>query len=208
MEKNLVLIDSHPLVHYGLESLCNEHGYRLVKGYGERDDRYTIILRHKPEFIIIDIHQPSVQGAEFLHVANTLGIKDKVIVFTEYDHTHYQKECLSAGINAYIPKYLDSSEIIRAMAALKKGERYYPVLGKKQSTKQIVDFDSFIKSSLTRREQLVLKKLSAGYSNKEISNELHLSTKTISTYKNNLLEKLGADSLIHAVDIARLHAVP
>ncbi|AZD30807.1 response regulator transcription factor [Pseudomonas chlororaphis] len=208
MENKIVLIDRHPLVFLGLDKICKEHGYQLVNGYRESEDIYLVILRHQPSFIIIDITQPLASGAEFFHVASTLNLKSRIIVFSEYDNMHYQRECLALGISAYVPKTLDPREIINAMAAMKRGEKYYPQLGRAQTSFQIDDFDSFIKDSLTEREQLVLKKLSAGYSNKEISDQLQLSSKTVSTHKKSLFKKLSANSLIQAVDIARLHAIP
>ncbi|WP_073523155.1 response regulator transcription factor [Pseudomonas fluorescens] len=208
MEKKVVLIDRHPLVYIGLEKVLKEHGYHLINGYSKGEDIYTVILQNQPSFIIIDTTQSLICGAEFLHVASTLNIKDKIIVFSEYDNVHYQRECLASGISAYIPKHLDSLEIISAMASMERGEKYYPALGRAQISIQIDDFDRFIKDSLTEREQLILKKLSAGYSNKEISDQLHLSSKTVSTHKKSLFKKLCTDNLVQAVDIARLHALP
>lgn len=208
MKKKVVLIDRHPLIYVGLEKILREHGYQLINGYSKGEDIYTVILQNQPSFIIIDITQPLICAAEFLRVASTLNIKAKIIVFSEYENVHNQRECLASGINAYIPKRLDSREIINAMAALERGEKYYPALGRAQISVQIDDFDSFIKDNLTEREQLILKKLSAGYSNKEISGQLHLSNKTVSTHKKSLFKKLCTDSLVQAVDIARLHALP
>lgn len=208
MKKKVILIDRHPLIYVGLEKILREHGYQLINGYSKGEDIYTVILQNQPSFIIIDITQPLICAAEFLRVASTLNIKAKIIVFSEYENVHNQRECLVSGINAYIPKRLDSREIINAMAALERGEKYYPALGRAQISVQIDDFDSFIKDNLTEREQLILKKLSAGYSNKEISGQLHLSNKTVSTHKKSLFKKLCTDSLVQAVDIARLHALP
>jgi two-component system response regulator EvgA len=208
MKKKVILIDRHPLIYVGLEKILREHGYQLINGYSKGEDIYTVILQNQPSFIIIDITQPLICAAEFLRVASTLNIKAKIIVFSEYENVHNQRECLASGINAYIPKRLDSREIINAMAALERGEKYYPALGRAQISVQIDDFDSFIKDNLTEREQLILKKLSAGYSNKEISGQLHLSNKTVSTHKKSLFKKLCTDSLVQAVDIARLHALP
>ncbi|MGH8451476.1 LuxR C-terminal-related transcriptional regulator [Pseudomonas sp.] len=208
MKKKVILIDRHPLIYVGLEKILKEHGYQLINGYSKGEDIYTVILQNQPSFIIIDITQPLICAAEFLRVASTLNIKAKIIVFSEYENVHNQRECLASGINAYIPKRLDSREIINAMAALERGEKYYPALGRAQISVQIDDFDSFIKDNLTEREQLILKKLSAGYSNKEISGQLHLSNKTVSTHKKSLFKKLCTDSLVQAVDIARLHALP
>jgi DNA-binding NarL/FixJ family response regulator len=160
MKKKVILIDRHPLIYVGLEKILKEHGYQLINGYSKGEDIYTVILQNQPSFIIIDITQPLICAAEFLRVASTLNIKAKIIVFSEYENVHNQRECLASGINAYIPKRLDSREIINAMA------------------------------------------------NKEISGQLHLSNKTVSTHKKSLFKKLCTDSLVQAVDIARLHALP
>ncbi|NWA63444.1 response regulator transcription factor [Pantoea sp. B9002] len=208
MQKNIVLVDKHPLIYQGIRRLCHYHGYHLIDAYGQSGDIYDTIIRTQPKFIIMDIHRVDMNSAEISRVLDTLQLISRTIVFTEHDNLFYQRECLLLGIKAYIPKKLEPDEIINAMHAMNQGLIYYPTLNMRCKLRGIKKFDKYIVDNLTEREQVVLKKLSAGMSNKEISVDLNLSDKTISTYKQRLLEKLGARSLIEAVDIARMHEIP
>ncbi|UVC31714.1 response regulator transcription factor [Pantoea sp. SOD02] len=208
MQKNIVLVDKHPLVFQGIRRLCREYGYHVIDAYSEGNDIYKTIIEARPEFIILDIHRIDMKSAEIAKVLSTMNLISRTIVFSEYDNLFYQRECIYLGIRAYISKTLEIDNVIQAMHALNAGSIYYPTLKTRSSTQGIKNFDRYILDNLTDREQLVLKKLSAGMSNKEISIDLNLSNKTISTYKQRLLEKLGARSLIEAVDIARMHEIP
>lgn len=208
MQKNIVLIDKHPMVFQGIRRLCREYGYHVIDAYSENKDIYKTIIESRPEFIILDIHRIDMKSAEIAKVLGTMNLISRTIVFSEYDNIFYQRECIYLGIRAYITKSLDPDAIIHAMHALNAGSIYYPTLKTRSHTQGIKKFDKYILDNLTEREQLVLKKLSAGMSNKEISIDLNLSNKTISTYKQRLLDKLGARSLIEAVDIARMHEIP
>lgn len=208
MQKNIVLVDKHPLVFQGIRRLCREYGYHVIDAYSEGNDIYKTIIEARPEFIILDIHRIDMKSAEIAKVLSTMNLISRTIVFSEYDNLFYQRECIYLGIRAYISKTLEIETIIQAMHALNAGSIYYPTLKTRSNTQGIKKFDKYIVDNLTDREQLVLKKLSAGMSNKEISIDLNLSNKTISTYKQRLLDKLGARSLIEAVDIARMHEIP
>lgn len=208
MQKNIVLIDKHPMIFQGIRRLCREYGYHVIDAFSEGNDIYKTIIEARPEFIILDIHRIDMKSAEITRVLGTMNLISRTIVLSEYDNIFYQRECIYLGIRAYISKTLEIDNVIQAMHALNAGSIYYPTLKTRSSTQGIKKFDKYILDNLTDREQLVLKKLSAGMSNKEISIDLNLSNKTISTYKQRLLEKLGARSLIEAVDIARMHEIP
>lgn len=207
MRKKILLIDDHPLVSFGFRELFNDHDYTFIDACEQEDEIYDLILHEAPDYIIMDIYQQCSQKMNIPRVLNTLGNKDKIIIFTESDSIFYQKECMELGISAYLTKNMEPEAVLQAITALDKGEKYYPALAKRRKMGEVKKFDKYMVNSLTNRELLVLQMFSAGHSIKQISLILNLSNKTISTYKQRLLEKLGAKSVVEAVDIARLHEV-
>lgn len=205
MRKKILLIDDHPLVAYGIRELFNDHDCTFIDACKQENEIFDLILHEAPDYIIMDIYQQCYQQMGIARVLTTLGKNHKVIVFTESDSIFYQKECLALGISAYLTKNMEPEAILQAMSALDDGKKYYPALAKRREMGEVKRFDNYMVNSLTNRELVVLQMLSAGHSNKQISLILNLSNKTISTYKQRLLEKLGAKSVVEAVDIARLH---
>lgn len=207
MQKNIVLIDSHPLVYYGMLPLCQNRGYNLIDACSKSTDVYQTLIQENPDYVIIDMHRMDMKCAEIARMIQAMEFMSRTIVLSQYDNLYYQNECMSMGINAYIPKTQEPETIFLAINAIDNGLTYYPALKRKKTFIDIDKFDKYITGSLTTREQEVLQKLSSGMSNKEISIELKRSSKTISTHKQRMLDKLGAKSLIEAIDIARKHEI-
>lgn len=205
MPKKIVLIDKHPMVFYGLQKLFEEYGYSLINAYAEDADIYKVILQTNPEFIILDVHRLDMGSAEIVRVIQNIRMISRTIVLSEYDNLHYQNECMSWGIRAYISKEQEVESLIYAMRAIKNGLTYYPLLNQKRKSRGARSYNYCIGKALSEREQSVLMMLSSGLSNKEISEVLKISIKTVSTHKQRMLEKLGANSLLEAMEIIQLH---
>lgn len=207
MPKKILIIDSHPLIVAGLEFILQNNGDEVIKTSDECDNIFQLIHKTSPDIIIIDIYQSSCKYQEMSHLMKARRLNCSVVVFSEFRNLFFQKECYDMGVSAYVPKSADIMELMLAIVAVRKGKRYYSSLHSQLMPKPIKEFDGFIKSVLTFREQEVLKQLSAGYSVKEISGYFNLSIKTISTHKMTLIKKLGCRNLTHAINVAYFHEV-
>lgn len=207
MNNNILLIDLHPLVHVGLSSAFTKKGKQLIWNNGRSEDIFKFISTLQPYMIIIDIYQSHYIFRKMFHMLESLAINCKVIVFSEENNLLFQKECYDIGVNAYISKSAEVSELLKAIDVLDYEDRYFPSLNTKLMPRKINNFDNYINRRLSAREQDVLKNLSAGYSVKEISSLLELNIKTVSTHKINLIKKLGCQNLVHALNVARFHEV-
>ena len=109
---------------------------------------------------------------------------------------------MRAGALAYVAKTNDLSQLHKAIHALMAGYTYFAQLASaamdalQQSEKQMID-------KLSNRELTILQYLARGTSNKAIAEAMHLSHKTVSTYKTRLIDKLGLQAAVHIRDFAK-----
>src|SRR5690606_4267725 len=109
---------------------------------------------------------------------------------------HWTTSVLQAGANGYISKTCEPSELIEAIREVARGGTYLPA-GMIQS---LLDAQRKAQPELSRREKEVLTHIAAGLSNTQIARKLHISEKTVSTHKVNLMEKLA---ITNASDLIR-----
>jgi two-component system response regulator EvgA len=124
-----------------------------------------------------------------------------VLVFTSLDPLFFQERCMRSGALAYVSKTNDLGQLHKAIHALMAGYTYFARLPSlsldalQQSEKQMID-------KLSNRELTILQYLARGTANKAIAEAMHLSHKTVSTYKTRLILKLGVQSAVHLRDFA------
>lgn len=204
MNKRVLLIDDHPAIRMAVRILLQEEGYTVI---GEVDDG-AIALRTiqelKPDIIILDIGLPTMDGLTIISRLISQHITLKIIVLTAQESDHIAIRCLQAGAQGYVNKNNELSELIKAVHMVNSGYHCFPehinsLIRRNESR----DNEHVLLASLSTRELGVLQQLSLGMSNKQISERMQLSCKTISTYKTRLLLKLNAHNLLDLYDLAR-----
>jgi two-component system response regulator EvgA len=209
MKPKILIVDDHPLISKGLGYFLIHHGYNAIGIHGKRSDLYEAICDVKPEIIILDIHMPDMNGIDVLKVINSLNMNIKVLFFTGLHNQFYQKICEAEGASGYLHKTQPLSDFLDAIPVIISGGKYFSHSSLPHSSKlqENDGFDDYILNLLTRRELETLKLLMLGHSVKNISEELSLSNKTISTYKQRIMQKLSSSNLLEAIDTARAHKI-
>jgi DNA-binding NarL/FixJ family response regulator len=202
----VLIVDDHALMREGITALLKF--YEDVEVVGEASDGREAITRAEelvPDVILMDIAMPGLGGLEA-----TLEIKKrspdiKVLVLSQYDDKEYVSRFLKANVSGYILKRAVGGELITAIRAVAKGERY---LHSAIASKVI---DGFIGKTaevsdpyelLTDREKQVLKLLAEGNTHKEIASMLGISVKTAVVHHTNICEKLGLHTRSELVKFA------
>lgn len=203
MKNDIFIVDDHPLVAKGLGYFFLHHGFRPVNLYNRDCDVIDAICTQKPEFVILDIHMPDINGIDILKVLNTLDIESKVIIYTGSSSPFYMTECQSAGAAGYLRKDEPLERFLDAFNIIRGGGIYLSSWASQQSENKELALNDYISGLLSRRELETLKLLIKGHSVKEIASMLSLSNKTVSTFKQKIISKLKARNLLEAIDIAR-----
>lgn len=205
---SIVLADDHLLVRDGIRALLEEESNLEVIGEVSNGfEALEMVKSHTPDILIIDIRMPQMGGIEAVEQLNaTLGTKTKCIILSMHDSEEYILKSVQAGAAGYLLKDTDKNEFIKAIHTVHEGGKYFsgdisnvlvnnllhPNSPEKSQSKKSKEtpFD------LTNKELKVLQLVLQGFTNKEISEKLQNSKRTIETHRFNLMKKMEVKNLI------------
>lgn len=197
----IFLADDHTVLRAGLKALLNAETDMQVVGEAEDGDacvRQVISLR--PDVVLMDINMPRCNGLEALGKVCQLVPESRVLILTMHDDPEYLRQVLSSGGAGYVLKQVASDELLSAIRAVFGGgvylhPRHAQLLLQPEAvaSPHAPDKNSYDQrfQSLSERESQIFRLVALGHRNGEIAEMLHLSVRTIETYKARLMEKLG-----------------
>lgn len=202
----VVIADDHDLIRQGLKRIISFEDDLMVVGDAENgEDALKLVAEHEPDVVLLDLNMPIMNGIEALKNIKNQGNRIKVIMLTVENDRKTIHSAIDIGADGYVLKDSAGTEIVSAIRAVYKGEKYIDkslvsllfsdIKSKDKKTTSILD-------SLTNREIEVLIKISMGLSNKEIGEELFLSEKTIKNYATNIFRKINVTDRVHATILA------
>ena len=203
-KKKIFIVDDHPIVRDGLTSIINhEKDFEVCGQAGEAREAFKAISELKPDVVITDISLKNSDGIELTKNLNAQYPTLPVIVLSIHDELTYAERALRAGAQAYIMKEVASENIVTAIRTVLSGEIYVSnTMGKKLLHKLAgskVDTNSTPIDSLSDRELEIFRLIGQGYKPSKIAQSMHLSVKTVETYRARIKEKLNlvdADELL------------
>ncbi|WP_323912551.1 response regulator transcription factor [Aeromonas veronii] len=205
--KDIIIVDDHPVVIMALRILLDTNGFNVIATLDNGVDALKVIRQKKPDAVIIDISIPKLDGIEVVKRLNQSIAPPKILVLTAQPASIFANRCLHAGASGYVSKLDDLEEVIIGTKAILAGYSYYQNIKKSSKSDEVTQSESDFLDTLSSREIIVLQQLSSGYSNREIAERMLLSEKTISTYKQSIMKKINAQSLVDVVDIARRNGI-
>ena len=203
----LLIADNHPITRKGLEVLFSASSN--IKVVGSVDDGEAIlefIKKNPVDIILMEADFPRLNGLTVLrHLKNDFP-HIKSIIFSAQPEEVYAINAIKAGSSGYISKSVNIITINEAILKVHDGGIYLS----NDLTQQLafgnrVNKGGSFYKKLSTREAEVLKLLTVGRKNKEISKELDINEKTVSTYKARLMRKLKVTNLVDLVNHANLH---
>jgi len=203
----VLIADDHTIVRSGIKLLLEaEPDIHVVGEALDGSQALAMVEKMLPDVVLMDIAMPGMDGLEATRQIKANWPDIKVLVLTMHRSDEYFFEMLKAGASGYILKGAETSDLIKAVRVVGKGEVFlYPTMAQKLVSDylQSQEDDSDTSASLSHREKQVLKLLVEGYSNKQIAEKLVVSPSTIYTHYSNLLNKLGFTSRHELIQYAR-----
>ena len=200
----VVLADDHAIVREGFAALCEAQGMRVLGQCADGDEALEMVDRLKPNFAIIDLQMPGIDGTEVVRQLRAGGCSAKLIVLSVSRDENTVRKALRAGADAYLLKDGPARHLRDAVAFVSEGGVYVsPLLrGAGLFTEQDSGPDDIPLTSLSPRELEVFQQLVNGSRAKDIATLLGISPKTVDTYRASLFRKLNVRDLVGLVKFA------
>jgi DNA-binding NarL/FixJ family response regulator len=203
----LLLVDDHAVVREGLRSLLGSNErFEIVGEASDGVSALTSAERLVPDVMVMDVSMPGLNGAQLARSLKTSRPDVKTLALTVHEEGGYLRSLMDAGASGYVLKRSAASELLRAIEVVGDGGTYLDsalanqLIGRIGQKRPVGE----VSTALSERERDVVKLVARGYSNKEVSEKLDVSVKTVETYRYRATEKLGlrtrADLVRYAID--------
>lgn len=196
-EKNrIVIAEDHTILREGLRSLLSSHSDFEIVGEAE-DGREAIrcVENLSPDLVLMDLSMPRMNGMGAIREIKKRFPETKILALTVHKTEEYVLATLEAGSDGYLLKDATHEELVIAIRSVLKGKPYLSPGISDRVIEGYLEGQKFVGSStlldtLTPREQEILQLIAEGYKNKEISEHLCISIKTVDKHRTNLMQKL------------------
>ncbi len=213
MSKNtkirLVVADDHAILRAGLRMLINaQPDMTVVAEAQDGIEAVQAIHNFNPDVAILDVTMPRSGGLDAIKEIVSRNHSTRVLLLTMHEEPAYLRTALAAGAAGYVLKKSVDADLLSAIRAVYKGRTYVD-----SELAEVLVRDAFHRDGndragstgqnvLSDREMQVLKLVAEGFSSREISEQIYVSTKTVETYRARFAEKLGLKSRAQIVRYA------
>jgi two-component system response regulator NreC len=216
MDKIRVLLaDDHTLIRSGIATLLQSNKDFLVVGEaadGEEAVRKTGEL--KPNVVVMDLSMPRLSGMEATKQIKKKYPEVSVLILTMHENEEYVYQILKSGAAGYVLKSAGKDELIAAIRAAAKGDKFFsPRISQLMAEGYVRRVDQAAAElesgdvPLTRREREVLALVVGGMTNQQIADQLFISPRTVDTHRTNIMQKLNIHDLANLVRYAIEHGI-
>lgn len=204
----IALVDDHALMRTGLRMILEKQPDMEIVGEADDGERgLTSIKQTQPDIALVDVHMPGISGVELTERARRAKISTRIVILTVASEAPFPRRLLEAGAWGYLTKGCPAEELIKAIRQVADGKRYIGADVVQQLALATMDGDESPFQKLSARELEIAIMLSQGHKANTIAKRLHLSEKTVATYKARLFEKLGIDNVVALANLASVHGL-
>jgi DNA-binding NarL/FixJ family response regulator len=207
----LLLIEDNRLLREGLATLLKkQQDMKVVETVGNGENILAIMKKYKPEVLLLDLGLRSRSSLNLVKLVKKNFPSSKVIMMDLIPVQADVFEFVQAGVSGFILKDATVSDFLKTIRSVAKGLQVLPPNLTGSLFSQIVEHAINISSPsaiidsvrMTKRERQVIELISEGYTNKEIAQNLHLSTYTVKSHVHNILEKLALNTRVQIAKYA------
>lgn len=203
----ILLVDDHPLLRTGLAlTLDDEPDFEVVGQAADAEEALDVVDRLDPDLVVVDLSLPGMGGLELVKHLQTIRPQTRTLVVSRHDESLYAERAVRAGARGYVSKLEAGEKIVDAVRTVLRGGIYL--------SEDVKDKMLFGAASgrdpmasplevLSDRELEVFEMTGRGVETKEVAERLHLSVKTVESYRARIKTKLGltnsTELIAHAV---------
>jgi DNA-binding NarL/FixJ family response regulator len=200
----LLIADDHGVVRGGLRLLLDRQpDMEVVAEAADGAEALAEALAHPPDLAILDVAMPRLTGLQATREIKALAPGIDVLILSMHDDERYLFEALKAGASGYVLKQKADQDLVDAVRAVGRGESFLTNSALGSLVREwMADASSGPREPLSPREQEVLKLIAEAHTNREISDLLGLSAKTVESHRASILRKLGMRDRVELVRYA------
>lgn len=208
-KKRILIVDDHPIMRRGLVgTLESEPGFEVVYQLDSAEEVLHVLDKGEElDLLLVDVSLPGMNGIELVKNVIFRNPDQKILLISRHDEFLYAERAIRAGAKGYIMKFETADEILRAVKKVLNGGIYLSselsekmLLGMATGKKEISESPFDV---LSDRELEVFELTGKGKSTREIAERLHLSVKTVESYRARIKVKLNYENanelMLHAV---------
>jgi DNA-binding NarL/FixJ family response regulator len=203
----ILLADDHAVVRYGLRALLEMSGAEVVAEAEDGRDMLRLAREVDPDVAIVDVTMPGLNGIDAAELLRQQCPRTRIVMLSMHTSSEHVHRAFAAGASAYLLKGSASDEILVAIQAVCSGRQYL--------CRELAHLTRFSSGkgrsspldSLSVRERQVLQLVVEGHSSSQIAALVHLSSKSVDTYRSRLMKKLGVSDVPALVKFAVGHGL-
>lgn len=207
-KKRIVIVDDHPLMRKGIAlTFESDQTFEVVQKFDRGEELIPKLDDLNPDLIIIDVSLPGMSGLELIKHVISQKEDQKILVVSRHDESLYAERVIRAGAKGYVMKLEIGDVLLKAVRKVLNGGIYVSdevserlLMGMAKGKKEMMQSPI---EMLSDRELEVFELTGKGNSTRDIAKQLHLSVKTIESYRARIKTKLNLENatelMVHAV---------
>lgn len=211
MQVNILIVDDHQLMIDGLKSaLDSVDDFHIVGHANDGLEAITFCRKTRVDLILMDVSMPNMDGEQATKIISSTHPKTRIIAMTMHDDILHLNKMIHAGAVGYLLKSANKDELIIAINKVLSGGTYFSSDIKIVEKEKIQEPTTPVNVSdlkLTEREIEVIEMIAKGKSTNEIADLLRISVRTVQKHKENLMEKIGVNSMSGLLRYAFAHGI-
>lgn len=191
----ILIADDHPIIRKGLSQIIkDEPDMEVIAEVSDGFEALEKLRNHKFDIAILDISMPKKTGVEILEQLKLEKVKTRILILSVYSEEQYALRVIRTGAKGYLTKESAPDELVKAIRKIIDGETYISsIIAEKVLSDLIVD-NKKVHETLSNREYSVMLMIAKGMTLKEMSYQLNINIKTISTYRKRIMDKMKMNS--------------
>jgi DNA-binding NarL/FixJ family response regulator len=207
--RRILIVDDHPIVRQGMRLMIDAESDLQICGEAHTEQEARRQVRAlQPDAVVVDLSLEEGDGFNVVRDVHAHFPQIRILVLSMHDELIYAQRLLAEGAAGYIMKQAAASQLINALRAVLRGERYVSE-ALQQNLVSRADTDGGGSTRLSARELQVISLIGRGLGTRQIADNLSLSVKTVETHRLTIKRKLGLDTNAQLVQYAiKWHGTP
>ncbi|MDO9437876.1 response regulator transcription factor [Hydrogenophaga sp.] len=200
---DIYLVDDHAMMRDGLRAVLEGAGHQVVGESDHPTPALADITRLNPAVLLLDLHLEQRSGLELLEQLQRRKLVTRTVMLTMSAQPRHVAEAMRLGAFGYVLKGSPSREVLAAVDAVASGRQYLGTSVAELAVSALVnESPGGGINTLSAREQQVIQFVVRGFTSAAIGEQLHLSPKTVESYRSRLMTKLGVNDVPALVRLA------